>query len=872
VNADDESITEDIWALGEDLTAVVPSTKLLSWDGFLDPYFLEPPSAYLSEHGPAAFDAALAIRANIMEEKPGRLEDQNIYLRALLELGLGRNSTFFRFDDLTQTFLQNVEDVSISGVSLQAMESVIRDFVVCGSNMKKLRAFVHDTTISYKASPTRFSLASAISIVIFSLEAQLEISMPSGPSLLQLSTLFQRSGAITKCLVDLVCSTKLTETDEELISIVFKKCERLIWQHEWLTSLLSEVVLRVADPWLVFIEEWVGTRSSFGHTIDEQRHSFVKANSRDIVDDSGAQTTEVEYEMREGRMPTFVSPEHARNIFEAGKNLRLLSDLHPEHPVVTSGIDHSSSPPSLRWASSWVDLEAIQAKADQYERNLRSAILEYNRNGHVVHKPCDDHFEDPNETSEMFWWTEEEPKLPSFDPIQDLGRPLANEDGFTSDKLYTLLDSTSWCKTHCNPTNKTPFAPPFSLAPTLSLSPVLSSQSRLIDYSCLHLLFTTYDLPSHLSLQRRYHLFGDGVFTSRLSQSLFDPEMTSADRKTTSALQSGPSTGLRLGTRSTWPPAHSELRLVLMGLLNDTYFTANTSHYSPTSTSQSLPGNLSFSVRDLSEPEMEKCKNPNSIEALDFLRLQYKPPRFIETIITPLTLYKYDRIFKYLLRVLRMLAAVRALIRDVTSRSSRITHSRDTAQRFRVEAHHFISTLADYSLTTAVESAWTPFSATLTTISQAVEKGDIDSTIRHAGSMSHLQELHENTLNQIISSLFLTKSQRQVRVTLEDIFNTILSFARISHELADAATTAEPTIEAEAEVKELHAKFRKQISSFLRFLRGAAVNGTGKTRWWEKGKDRDRDAGEEKSMVTGPNVNGLERLLLRLEMSDYYAR
>jgi hypothetical protein len=833
----------------------VPSTKLLSWDTFLNPYFLEPPSAYLSEHGSVAFDAALSLRASFCEEKPGRLTDQNVYLRALLELGLGRNSLFFRFDNLTQTFLQDVEDVSISGVSLQAIESVIRDFVSCGSNMKKLRSFVHDTTISSKASPALFSLASAISVVIFSLEAQLEMSMPSSPTLLQLSTLFQRSGEITKCLVDLVAATKLTETDEELMSIIFKKCERLIWQHEWLTKLLNEVVLRVSDPWLSFVEEWIGLRSSRGlpFGIGNTEISFVKTTSRDIVNESGTQATEVEYEMIDGRMPTFISPEHARSIFESGKNLRLLSDLQSEHPVVTSARNHSYPVPSLRWASSWVDLEAIQVKADQYEQSLRSAILDYNRNGQTSSKPLESSFDDSADTSELSCWIDETPELCPIDTLQDSGKPLASSSSTTSDPIYALLSTTSWHQTHIPTTTKTPFAPPFSLSPTLSLHPTLTAQSRLIDFCCLHLLFSTYNLPLHLTLQRRYHLFGDGVFTSHLSQSLFDPEMSSADRRSGIA-QSGSHTGLRLGNRSTWPPAHSELRLVLMGLLHDTYFPS----LSPTTdrgpNEQELPGNLSFAVRDLSEPEMEKCKNPNNIEALDFLRLQYKPPRALATIIAPLTLYKYDRLFKHLLRILRMLAVVRSLIRDVTDRSTRSQFTRNISQKFRVDAHHFVSSLVDYSLTTGIDSAWLPFEGKIAAVAKAIEKGDIDGTIAHAKSMSHLQSLHEDTLNRIISSLFLTKSQKQVRQLLEDIFNTVLAFVPLSRQ---AASGKDVHKELDKQIGELYQEFRKHVSSFLKFLRGAEDGSRGGKAWGNEHTQQGQ---------------GLDRLLLRLEMSDYYSR
>ena len=74
----------------------------------------------------------------------------------------------------------------------------------------------------------------------------------------------------------------------------------------------------------------------------------------------------------------------------------------------------------------------------------------------------------------------------------------------------------------------------------------------------------------HLGLQRSFHLLGDGVFVSRLTAALFDPEQASTERER-GVMRSGTGMGLRLGSRGTWPPASSELRLALMGILGDCY-------------------------------------------------------------------------------------------------------------------------------------------------------------------------------------------------------------------------------------------------------------------------------------------------------------
>jgi hypothetical protein len=42
-----------------------------------------------------------------------------------------------------------------------------------------------------------------------------------------------------------------------------------------------------------------------------------------------------------------------------------------------------------------------------------------------------------------------------------------------------------------------------------------------------------------------------------------------------------------------------------------------------------------------------------AIEALDFLYMDYKPPRPLEVLISPEILSKYQRMFEFILRLLR---------------------------------------------------------------------------------------------------------------------------------------------------------------------------------------------------------------------------
>src|SRR5579871_2396255 len=84
------------------------------------------------------------------------------------------------------------------------------------------------------------------------------------------------------------------------------------------------------------------------------------------------------------------------------------------------------------------------------------------------------------------------------------------------------------------------------------------------------------------------------------------------------------------------------------------------------------------------------------LEALDFIQLLYKPPFPLDAVITSSILEKYDRIFLFLLRLFRMQYVASQLFRDAASRTSFAQGTDPLAQRFRIEAHHFITTIAGY--------------------------------------------------------------------------------------------------------------------------------------------------------------------------------
>lgn len=444
------------------------------------------------------------------------------------------------------------------------------------------------------------------------------------------------------------------------------------------------------------------------------------------------------------------------------------------------------------------------------------------------------------------------------------------EKAYNSDSLRRLVLSISrqdFEKSVGENDHLTTFAPPISITPMLSFNHIFAVQAKLINTACLRMFFKEHKIRDHLSLLRRFQLFGNGVFASRLSHALFGDELDTTEKRT-GQYRSGGTMGLKLGSRDSWPPASSELRLALMGVLTESFSSSigeDERHRVGIHTSGKegeLPGGLSFAVRDMTQEELERCMDPNGIEALDFLKLQYKPPSPLEAIITSTALYRYDRLFKLLLRVLRMLFVVNKLFRDASSRASYWQGVDPIAQKFRIEAHHFVNTVCGYMFESGVGSTWKKFDEKLQEIER---KLDGDEEGLEGEGIERLRGYHESILDRIMFATLTRKRQAPVMKLVEDIFVAVLAFAQYSHARASGAQMG---VMGDAELLELYKVFRRRVGIFISVCRGLSE----KRGYGDGRKDLEGRRAVDAIFGTGYKEEGnlLGMLLLRLEMTGYY--
>lgn len=867
----DEEQAEELWMFQN--VEPLEGARFLSWDVFEDQAHGEPHSAYITEAGPEMFDAALAGESDVLSlgNTKHLIIKSRVYAASLLALGLGRSSVLFIWDEAEKSFMKRLDPIRISGCTGETIDGLLATFINCGNATRVLQLFVDRTYQAHK-SPARIAMADAVSTLLSTVQSRFSIPVSSIKSLLQLQALFKPVEALLTSFHLIVKSSVTERSDEAMLSKLFYEIQRLENRPELMREILLEVLVRVSRPFLDFIGEWMGTQREAGLPLEKRGlgRSFVKVEDRSWIDEQGLEMQEPDFILDVDRVPSFITGEDAQTMFETGRCLRFIRTHHSDHPLARADVVFSAAPPKLEWEFSWQSIEQVETKALKYEKDLAAAIKKFSN---VSAREESQHSEMQEDGAtfqhlDILGMPKEEMEAHVLNSMARLNElpPMAG----TTDKLSKLLNNCLAGNSGAAFDDELTFAPPVSLTPILSFSPIIAAQARIVNGTSMRLFFQAHNLREHLVIQRNFQLLGDGVFSSRLSHALFDPELETAERRAGVA-RTGGIMGLRLEGRDSWPPASSELRLSLMGVLKESYVSTSLGGREHAGgyldRKNELPGDLSFAVRDMSLGEIEKCKDPNSVEALDFLRLSYKPPPPLEAVITPMSLYKYDQLFKLLLRVMRMLFVVSQLFRDALDRTSYWQGIDTTAQRFRIEAHHFVSCVSGYFFDTGIDATWRIFERKLNQIEKRINEDTDHVVLGQNEGLDKLREYHERVLDRIMFALLLRRRQQPVMKLLEEIFTLILHFAKHSR---SRALGVKRRVGPDQEVKEMYLRFRKKVEVFITVCRGLS----------EKKGYGEKRAAEIRGVPGGglfdsdelADENTIAQLLARLEMSNYYSR
>ena len=762
---------------------------------------------YSSEPRPDVIDAILSLQRSKpevfgSEQSEGQTLQSEPVFAILVNLILGLESTLFRYNAGKQRFESRHGGARMSGYSPETLKSLTASCIAFANRLKGLQVMVEGIYTASNGSRSQIAVACYLSNFLIMLEASLSQSSTAVHSPPQLQELIREPNLLLKCLEDLILQIRNAKEDEEIVSILYgfaKQSNHSTSVHNQLLGILHHG----AAPWLSTLSNWLGIATNGPSPDDDIPASVLKEADSD---ERGRGETKQVYEFDVTVLPSFIDSSDGEAMFEVGQGLRLLRAHKPEHPLVHFE-SQAFEAPALAMQFSWYDIERVEAQAKKYEANVVAAIKVFDvgrrpasSKSKSINKgiPNSDHCKPTSDVT---------PEAYIAASIKEIETPLPDLLGQKQNNaLDAVRASLSQSTVNVDPEQGTSFGPPLSRIPSLSFSPIVSAQARLINQSTLRSLFKDHGLRSHLLLQYRYRMLGDSVFASNLSHALFDADNPRLGLP-----------GLRLGSL-----ASSEFRLVLMGILSDSYHKTDISAiHGP----RDLPGGLSFAIRAISETELQEGLDPDSISALDFLRLQYKPPSPIDTIISPTSLEKYDTTFKLLLRLNRMMYAVAHFSRP--KRSSHPVH-----QRFKIEAHHFVSCVCSY-LFENVTSIWSAFSWKLDKLERRIERYEIGEHDR----LSRVRDMHEGMLEEMMVALSLRKRHVIMMEPLEEIFGIVLSFAKNE--------------DVGKDMNDEYERFRKKVLLFVEIC---------------------REMSERKAL---PNANlvedeGIGRLLLKLEISGYY--
>jgi hypothetical protein len=803
-NVDVRTVPEDIWDLSKNLSPIEDDIKFLTWQNFLTKKKAIS-IIYLSEAGPATFDAALQQHAAKAPKfrKAGQTIHNSTLLQSLWQLGIGRASVLFSYNEQNQRFEQAIGDGKASGTSLASCQSLIQDFLKLGNANRKLDIFVEKSYSARSAIPGQVALARMVTAVRDSIEARVVERGRNLQSLIQLQTLFERPKSLIDLVSDLVDAASGMRTDEALLSTIFSKAQEFE-QIEDMQTLLGAILQLVGRPWLD------GLQQSVGLTAKGPRTNAKSMNNDEIQ-----------------VLPDFVQHEERTKIMETNGALEFLQENHPDHHLLIS-VDEK-----LEWAFNWNDLDRIAQKAVAYQENLRSALNQHSltstmgniskAHAHEVDNTAWLAFNDPGELANSMEMLHHVPMESAYS---------------TSDQLLQCVDTFL---TSCMAPSD-PLRPPLSLSFHLSTQSLLDIQHRELMTAALTSIIRHHDLRSHLNILHSFQFFTSGSFSARLSAALLSPEAELAERRKNKARSGGNNMGLKLGSgeRREWPPASSELRLALMGILTDSWQaqSATITHREATTMQQSLPtaeiptttftsggrcksvnnnlsNNLSFALRtDLAPADIDRILDPDSIYALDFLRLTYTPPQALCTIFTTSALDSYDRVFRLLLRLLRVNFVLGQIFRNTVviqrgnsaTRRSQRASGMDTIQRFRNSASHFMQTLTSIFIMAGIEKPWSTLMDYIGALDDYLD-GNLSPRPRHEPfTLATLIAAHDTALETITASLLLRSRQRKAAVALEGVLGSILTFAKILRE---------GTEERNDQVDRCFAQYRQHVNDFV---------------------------------------------------------
>ncbi|KAG8895859.1 hypothetical protein FRB99_000311 [Tulasnella sp. 403] len=428
----------------------------------------------------------------------------------------------------------------------------------------------------------------------------------------------------------------------------------------------------------------------------------------------------------------------------------------------------------------------------------------------------------------------------------------------------------------------------FYLIQTTVVDP-LAAHCRLLSSSLLDLHFNDLHLLTHFDVLRRFMLFGDARFVANLRAALFDegnftddPSLDGSGMQPSLDMQIwGVGLNRRLSTKGEWPPdgyslSHSLRSVIYRALDGDDDERADDSREGERKVLQEAEWRMGFIIRkdhDEGEDEQVSWADPMSIQALGFLRLQYRPPSTLDLLINADVMDKYQRVFDFLLCLLRADSVARANFATCFNKTPSKTNPFSTnpkaehlSRRINQHMQSFLSALIAYIFDSAIGSHWTTFTRRLQSLRRDTpsESPQTETDERDLHDVFSIADYHSETLDKILTACLLKSRHQAAGAALRKPLALILALGKL---LRDAHTLRIGREGAFVKLTQLDKAWGAAILNLIKHLQSLDERGIAKRSSVADLRELHALAGGAGSAPLGPGD-----LLLRLDPYNWYSK
>ncbi|KIY53093.1 hypothetical protein FISHEDRAFT_33969 [Fistulina hepatica ATCC 64428] len=840
------------------MSFILLQAKVFFWDQ-LRPSHKEPNApAFLSENDDFVYASA---RYHVLP--PLRNPDiettyvsQNKILPCLRTLSIGVSSPLFEWNPESETFKSTFKGKRrvfyIDGRDAVLSKCLIRRFAAIGTHMRRLETYissVSDSSCRLGATVNAFcsslsSIHSFLRTAIFKLGRPL--TEESQHTLSAISVQYQEFEELLNVLLDCVGRAgcrKPSEYDQlemsprSLLTRIFDHLNHQIESQApvLVRSLLSFILTRTSVNYFHQIARAIGFSRDVGAQVVPQM------SQQQPIDDDGSDESIVEVKDGERDFPKFFPSHIAEKLSTAEKSLAILRTADPQHSMLVVPSERR-----LRWF--WTEDEVDATITGDYSHSVVA---------------------NSQQTSAPTYVGLYLPQLSKFDvydlePGQTIGMHLPTTSSEDLEAFISTYPMSLPCMT-----------PTLAHLSALVLDPLIRHANALSS-ALLDVLLTSHTLNcrTHLLLLRSYLLMTAEPFRRRISAALMSdncsPEslrsgfnnypmhVLASEEHTLLAVGLAP----RLLARGNWPPVDGDLSFLLRTVIIDSFdsiwqslrpdmITDNEEYMR-----EQVENRFGFAIRDASPKT--KWMDPLGAKprALDFLYMDYKPPDALKVIITQETIGKYQRVFAFILRLMRVENALAAVARLTSRASNSLLPTFSQKQRrllhFRFISNTLVSALMTHVFDTAIRGNFDVFLKKLDAGIHDRDKGFSD--------VFALGKAHSVMMDDILSACLLRSGQRAVADLLRQLLTLVLDFANLCGEI-NAKRIEE--YQAVLRLDDLYIYFRSKMMTLTKVLQGFAnkdlvaaldfqIQGLG---------DRSKPVG---------GVEALTHLLLRLDLGNWW--